>query len=255
MWKKGQALVPSWIAFAVIGLLEHHFGRLVDYDFTAAMEDELDAHRRRQPAAAPTGWPGSTSAATQGTEGSVARSGGLKKLVGDQPGGDRRPGDQLGPGCSTTGRGPGRPLRAVPGAGRGDGASRSGPTCPTTCRPTSSPPRSPSSCSRVPQEGRSLGVDPVTGHEIVAKEGRYGPVRDRDPARRRAAEPTATARQEEGAGQAEAAHRLAVQVDDDRTRVDPRGRAAAAVAAPAGRHRPGRAARRSPRRTAGTGRT
>ena len=43
MWKKGQALVPSWIAFAVVGLLEQHFGRLVDYDFTAAMEDELDA--------------------------------------------------------------------------------------------------------------------------------------------------------------------------------------------------------------------
>ena len=43
MWKKGQALVPSWIAFAVVGLLEHHFGRLVDYDFTAAMEDELDS--------------------------------------------------------------------------------------------------------------------------------------------------------------------------------------------------------------------
>jgi len=35
--------VPSWVAFAVTGLLEQHFGRLVDYDFTAAMEDELDA--------------------------------------------------------------------------------------------------------------------------------------------------------------------------------------------------------------------
>ena len=43
MWKKGAALVPSWMAFAVVGLLEHHFGRLVDYDFTAAMEDELDS--------------------------------------------------------------------------------------------------------------------------------------------------------------------------------------------------------------------
>ena len=42
MHKKGSALVPSWVAFAVIGLLEQHFGRLVDYDFTAAMEDELD---------------------------------------------------------------------------------------------------------------------------------------------------------------------------------------------------------------------
>src|SRR4029078_3107073 len=40
--KKGSALVPSWVAFAVVGLLEQHFGRLVDYDFTAAMEDELD---------------------------------------------------------------------------------------------------------------------------------------------------------------------------------------------------------------------
>ena len=42
VWKKGSALVPSWIAFSVVGLLEQHFGRLVDYDFTAAMEDELD---------------------------------------------------------------------------------------------------------------------------------------------------------------------------------------------------------------------
>ena len=42
VWKKGGALVPSWIAFAVIGLMEVHFGRLVDYDFTAALEDELD---------------------------------------------------------------------------------------------------------------------------------------------------------------------------------------------------------------------
>ena len=42
VYKRGSALVPSWVAFAVIGLLEVHFGRLVDYDFTAAMEDELD---------------------------------------------------------------------------------------------------------------------------------------------------------------------------------------------------------------------
>ena len=42
MHKKGSALVPSWVAFAVTGLLEQHFGRLVDYGFTAAMEDELD---------------------------------------------------------------------------------------------------------------------------------------------------------------------------------------------------------------------
>jgi DNA topoisomerase-1 len=42
VFKKGQALVPSWIAFSVIRLLEEHFGPLVDYDFTAQMEDYLD---------------------------------------------------------------------------------------------------------------------------------------------------------------------------------------------------------------------
>lgn len=40
--KKGQALVPSWIAFSVVRLLEQHFNELVDYDFTAKMESELD---------------------------------------------------------------------------------------------------------------------------------------------------------------------------------------------------------------------
>src|SRR3712207_3224520 len=39
---RGQALVPSWLAFAVTRLLEENFERLVDYDFTAAMEEDLD---------------------------------------------------------------------------------------------------------------------------------------------------------------------------------------------------------------------
>ena len=42
VWKKGTALVPSWTAFAVVGLLEQHFARLVDYSFTAEMEEDLD---------------------------------------------------------------------------------------------------------------------------------------------------------------------------------------------------------------------
>ena len=42
VWKKGTALVPSFTAFAVVGLLERHFSELVDYGFTAAMEDDLD---------------------------------------------------------------------------------------------------------------------------------------------------------------------------------------------------------------------
>ena len=40
--RAGQALVPTFLAFAVTGLLEQHFGRLVDYEFTALMEDDLD---------------------------------------------------------------------------------------------------------------------------------------------------------------------------------------------------------------------
>jgi DNA topoisomerase-1 len=42
VWRKGQALVPTPDAFAVVNLLEHHFNDLVDYDFTARMEDDLD---------------------------------------------------------------------------------------------------------------------------------------------------------------------------------------------------------------------
>ncbi len=42
VWKRGSALVPSFTAFAVVGLLERHFGELVDYGFTATMEDDLD---------------------------------------------------------------------------------------------------------------------------------------------------------------------------------------------------------------------
>lgn len=40
--EKGQALIPNWIAFSVVRLLEDYFGNLVDYEFTAKMEDDLD---------------------------------------------------------------------------------------------------------------------------------------------------------------------------------------------------------------------
>jgi DNA topoisomerase-1 len=42
VWKKGTALVPSFTAFAVVGLLERYFANLVDYGFTASMENDLD---------------------------------------------------------------------------------------------------------------------------------------------------------------------------------------------------------------------
>ena len=53
VWKRGQALVPTPDAFAVVNLLEQHFTDLVDYDFTARMEDDLDeiaaGHEQREP--------------------------------------------------------------------------------------------------------------------------------------------------------------------------------------------------------------
>jgi len=48
VWKKGQALVPTWTAFAVVGLLEKHFDGLVDYEFTARIEEDLDAIARSE---------------------------------------------------------------------------------------------------------------------------------------------------------------------------------------------------------------
>lgn len=42
VWKKGQALVPSWTAFAVVRLLTQHFASIVDDKFTAIVEEELD---------------------------------------------------------------------------------------------------------------------------------------------------------------------------------------------------------------------
>lgn len=42
IYKRGTALVPTWVAFAVIRLMENHFGTMVDYDFTADLEDVLD---------------------------------------------------------------------------------------------------------------------------------------------------------------------------------------------------------------------
>src|SRR5207302_318401 len=42
VFKRGAALVPTFLAFAVVNLLERHFQQLVDFDFTARMEDDLD---------------------------------------------------------------------------------------------------------------------------------------------------------------------------------------------------------------------
>src|SRR5580692_3926957 len=74
VFKKGTALVPSFLAFAVITLLERHFSQLVDYDFTARMEDALDAIARGEAARVP--WLRRFYFGADGEEG-------LKELVSD----------------------------------------------------------------------------------------------------------------------------------------------------------------------------
>ncbi|MCW0214334.1 MAG: type I DNA topoisomerase [Pseudonocardia sp.] len=183
VWKKGSALVPSWVAFSVIGLLELHFGRLVDYDFTAAMEDELDAIASGN--FTRNAWlNGFYFGDGAGTEGSVARAGGLKKLVGVNL-------EEIDA----------RTVNSIPLFTGADGhdvvvrVGRYGPylekstgetddegkpktqraNLPEDLPPDELTPEIAEQLFAVPQEGRTLGTDPVTGHEIVAKEGRFGP--------------------------------------------------------------------------------
>ena len=218
VWKKGTALVPSWVAFAVIGLLERHFGRLVDYNFTAAMEDELDSiaagdqHRTDwlsgfyfglvdnpggpggadgSGATAPgpngsgpngSGGNGSAGNGHATGEGSVSRSGGLKKLVGvNLEEIDAREINAIPLFSDSEGRevvvrvgryGPylERMVKDEEGAEKSQRANLSDELPPDELTAEIA-----EQLFSVPQEGRTLGTDPVTGHEVVAKEGRYGP--------------------------------------------------------------------------------
>ncbi|OPX08545.1 type I DNA topoisomerase [Mycobacterium sp. AT1] len=181
--KKGSALVPSWVAFAVIGLLEQHFGRLVDYDFTAAMEDELDqiasGNERR------TNWlTNFYFGGDHGVDGSIARAGGLKKLVG----GNLEDIDaRLVNSIKLFEDDQGRIINVRVGR-NGPYLERmiDDPDNPGELKPQRANLKDELTPDELtlelaeklfstPQEGRSLGVDPESGHEIVAKDGRYGP--------------------------------------------------------------------------------
>ena len=181
--KKGSALVPSWVAFAVIGLLEQHFGRLVDYDFTAAMEDELDAiasgSERR------TNWLNNFYfGGEHGVDGSIARAGGLKKLVG---GNLEEIDARLVNSIKLFDDAEGRAVNVRVGR-NGPYLERmiADPDNPGELKPQRANLKDELTPDELtlelaekafatPQEGRLLGVDPETGHEIVAKDGRFGP--------------------------------------------------------------------------------
>ena len=82
VWKRGPALVPSWTAFAVVNLLERHFSHLVDYGFTAKLEDDLDRIANREAERVPWLTDFYFGTAANGTIGGDANDG-LKSLVND----------------------------------------------------------------------------------------------------------------------------------------------------------------------------
>nr|WP_198429254.1 type I DNA topoisomerase [Nocardia bovistercoris] len=184
VYKRGSALVPSWVAFAVVGLLEAYFGRLVDFDFTAAMEDDLDAIAggREQRG----NWLSSFYfGGDHGVEGSIARSGGLKKMVGGQLDDiDAREINSIKLFSDAQDRdvvvrvgryGPYLERMIVnPDDPDGDSISQRA-NLPDDLPPDELTAEVAEELFATPLEGRSLGVDPATGHEIVAKSGRYGP--------------------------------------------------------------------------------
>ncbi len=159
VFKKGTALVPSFLAFAVITLLERHFAHLVDYDFTARMEGALDEIARGEAARVP--WLRRFYFGTDGEDG-------LKELVSDIGDIDARDVSSF-------------PLAGtdiVIRVGRyGPYLERDGQrvNVPEDLAPDEMTPERAAQLFARPSGETSLGADPGTGHQIVAKSGRFGP--------------------------------------------------------------------------------
>lgn len=167
--KKGQALVPSWTAFATSALLEQHFGTLVDYDFTARMEEDLDDIAGGRESRVPylkrfyLGQP-SAGGAVQGMA--------LKPTI------DRQMGEIDARGIATI---------AVPrleGSGIEVRVGRYGPymergeqkaNLPEDLAPDELTSEKAEELLTRPSGDRTLGSDPASGQPVVARAGRYGP--------------------------------------------------------------------------------
>ncbi len=178
VWKKGTALVPSWTSFAVISLLEQHFARLVDYGFTAAMEEELDEIARGTAESVP--W---LTRFYFGTVGPGIAAG------GDGP----TPADLLADPTAVAAPAAGTPAAATPTAGRPAAGRPAGGT-PAAGTPAAAPSRGASSPAGTEGGGglkqlvsaqlgeidaREINSVPIgtaaDGQAIVLRVGRYGP--------------------------------------------------------------------------------
>jgi DNA topoisomerase-1 len=170
VFKKGTALVPSFLAFAVVTLLERHFGQLVDYEFTAHMEDVLDEIARGEAERVP--WLRQFYFGTpDGDVGSADRAiedRGLKSLVGDISDIDAREVSSF-------------PLAGsdiVVRVGRyGPYLERDGQrvNVPEDIAPDELTVEKAEELLNQPNGDVSLGTDPDSGREVVAKAGRFGP--------------------------------------------------------------------------------
>ena len=164
VWKKGHALVPAFTAFVVVALLENHFGDLVDYAFTARMEDDLDEIANGSTESIP--WLRSFYFGGSGEPG-------LKSLVSERL-------DEIDPraigsvpiGVDATGK----PIEIRVG--------RYGPFLSCGDRKADLPEALPPDELTVERAlelleasrtVRKLGDDPESGLPVTAKEGRYGP--------------------------------------------------------------------------------
>ncbi|MEU6481183.1 type I DNA topoisomerase [Streptomyces sp. NPDC047017] len=179
VFKKGTALVPSFLSFAVVNLLEKHFGRLVDYDFTARMEDDLDRIARGEARAVP--WlkrfyfgegTGEGGAADAGN-GDGDHLGGLKELVTDLGAIDAREVSSFPVGNDIVLR----VGRYGPYIERGekDTDAHQRADIPDDLAPDELSVDLAEELLAKPSGDFELGTDPATGHQIVAKDGRYGP--------------------------------------------------------------------------------
>ncbi|WP_030898447.1 type I DNA topoisomerase [Streptomyces sp. NRRL F-5126] len=192
VFKKGTALVPSFLSFAVVNLLEKHFGRLVDYDFTARMEDDLDRIARGEAHSVPWlkrfyfgegaegaeggaggGNAGGAGAAASAGNGDGDHLGGLKELVTDLGAIDARE-------ISSFPVGDGIMLRVGrygPYVERGekDSDNHQRADVPEDLAPDELTAAYAEELLAKPSGDFELGVDPDSGRPIVAKAGRYGP--------------------------------------------------------------------------------
>jgi DNA topoisomerase-1 len=167
VFKRGTALVPSFTAFAVVGLLEQHFGRLVDYGFTASMEDDLDdiANGQRERVQ----W--LAAFYFGGTDG--ASSEGLQELVDQRLGEiDAREVNSIPIGTDADGVSiVVRVGRYGPYVQRGDDRA----SVPDDLPPDDLTIEKALALLEKQSDERLLGQDPATGEPVLVRAGRYGP--------------------------------------------------------------------------------